>query len=156
MTSTRSTVAVLLVIYLALLGTLTFRPAGSAETQPNLRINMQPFATITPALRAGPRSFSFRVMVGNVLAFIPLGMLVPLARRRYGVILALMAGLALSAAIELGQLAVSLGVGFGYRSTDVDDVILNGLGTAIGAFSILAITQTRRVLGGPPAADDQG
>jgi glycopeptide antibiotics resistance protein len=143
-TGNRTTVAVLLVIYLALLGTLTFRPAGSAETQPELRINVRPFATIAPALRAGPRSFSFRVMVGNVLAFIPLGLLVPLARPRYGVALALLVGLALSAAIELGQLAVSLAVGFGYRSTDVDDIILNVLGTTIGALTIGAVALVHR------------
>ena len=147
MTGTRSTVAVLLVIYLVLLGTLTFRPAGSAETQPELRINVRPFATIVPAIRAGPRSFSFRVLVGNVLAFIPLGLLVPLTRQRYGVALALLVGLALSAAIELGQLAVSLAVGFGYRSTDIDDIILNVLGTAMGAFTIATITQLRLRLG---------
>ncbi len=147
MTSTRTTLAVLLLIYLALLGTLTFRPAGSPETQPDLRINVRPFATISPALRAGPRSFSFRVLVGNVLAFVPLGVLVPLTRPRYGVAIALLTGLALSAAIELGQLAVSLAVGFGYRSTDVDDIILNVFGTAIGALTIASVTQLRIRLG---------
>ena len=153
MTSTRTTVGVLLLIYLALLGTLTFRPAGSAGTQPDLRINVRPFATIAPALRAGPRSFAFRVMVGNVLAFIPLGLLVPLARPRYGVALALLIGLALSAATELGQLGVSLAVGFGYRSTDIDDIILNVLGTAIGALTIVTITQLRLLFSAPRSTD---
>lgn len=133
-------------MYLALLATVTFRPAGTEASQPNLRINVRPFATIGPALRAGPRSFSFRVLIGNVLAFIPLGILVPLMRPRYGIPLALLVGLLLSAAIELGQLAVSLGVGFGYRSTDIDDVILNVLGTAMGAaaFGVVSLVHSRR------------
>lgn len=155
MTGTRGTVAVLLLIYLAVLGTLTFRPAGSAQTQPDLRVNVRPFATIAPALRAGPRSFSFRVLVGNVLAFIPLGALVPLTRPRYGVALAVLAGLGLSTAIELGQLAVSLGVGFGYRSADVDDIILNVFGTAIGALAIASVNLVRSRPGGSGPIDNQ-
>ena len=155
MTSTRTTVGALLLIYLALLGTLTFRPAGSAGTQPDLRINVRPLATIAPALRAGPRSFAFRVMVGNVLAFIPLGLLVPLARPRYGIALALLVGLGLSAAIELGQLGVSLAVGFGYRSTDIDDIILNVLGTAIGALAVWVLTQLRLRGAEPGSVDNQ-
>jgi glycopeptide antibiotics resistance protein len=143
MTGPRTLGVVLLLLYLAMLGTLTFRPAGSAETQPNVRVNVRPFATIGPALRAGTGTFSYRVLVGNVIAFIPLGILVPLLRPRNGIPLALVSGLALSTAIELGQLAVSLQVGYGYRSADVDDVILNVLGTAIGALTVGAIGMLR-------------
>jgi glycopeptide antibiotics resistance protein len=41
-------------------------------------------------------------------------------------------GVGVSFGIELGQLAISVVVGIPYRHADVDDVILNGLGTAIG------------------------
>ena len=50
-------------------------------------------------------------------------------------------GLGLSAAIELGQLAISLHLGYGYRAADVDDVILNTLGTLIG-LGVFVITST--------------
>lgn len=62
----------------------------------------------------------------NVLLFVPFGLLVPLcwpgmrgAGRMVG------GGLAFSALIELSQL-------FNHRCTDVDDLLLNGLGALIG------------------------
>ena len=40
--------------------------------------------------------------------------------------------LALTVAVELGQLLVSLAIGFGCRSADIDDVIVNWLGALAG------------------------
>lgn len=45
----------------------------------------------------------------------------------------------LSAAIELGQLAISMWLGYAYRSTDVDDIILNTLGAVVGYTAFVAI-----------------
>lgn len=44
----------------------------------------------------------------------------------------LLAGLAFSVAIELAQLAVSVGLGYAYRVSDIDDVILNVAGVLLG------------------------
>lgn len=62
----------------------------------------------------------------NVVMFLPMGFLVPLIwkgmRKLSNIIVA---GAALSLLIELSQL-------FSYRGTDVDDLILNTLGAAVG------------------------
>lgn len=121
----------LLLAYLALLAVLTLRPVG-ADVDSNLRMNLKPFATIGPALRHGPGSFVFATLVGNLLAFVPLGLLLPAAFRRINWFAVIAAGLALSVAIESAQLGLSLYLGFGYRAADVDDVIVNVAGTIVG------------------------
>lgn len=129
----------LLVLYLVLLAVLTLRPAGGAGEDSALRLNLRPWATIGPALRLGPGSFPFRILVGNLLAFVPLGLLLPAASRRIAWPLVILAGLALSAAIEITQYGLSLYVGHGYRAADIDDVIVNVAGTILGLtlFAIL-------------------
>lgn len=118
--------------YLLVLGALVFLPFGGVMDLGD-RLSLEPFATIDRALQLGPRSVSFRLMVGNIGAFVPFGILLPLAvRTRWSAAVVLIGALWLSAAIELGQLAISYWIGFAYRSTDVDDVILNVLGAALG------------------------
>lgn len=118
--------------YLLVLGALVFLPFGGVMDLGD-RLNLEPFATIDRALELGPRSVSFRLMVGNIAAFVPFGILLPLiVRTRWSAAVVLVGALWLSAAIELGQLAISYWIGFAYRSTDVDDVILNVLGAALG------------------------
>lgn len=122
----------LLMGYLVVLGLLVFLPFGRAMDLGD-RLNLDPLATIERALELGPRSPSFRLMIGNIAAFVPFGLLLPLASRSLrSPIVVLVCAIALSAAIELGQLAVSVGLGYAYRSTDVDDVILNVLGALVG------------------------
>ncbi len=130
---------VLLVAYLVLLAVLTLRPVG-ADADSALRVNLRPWATIGPALRIGPGSFQFRILVGNLLAFVPLGLLLPAANRRIVWPLVILAGLALSAAIEVTQYGLSLYVGHGYRAADIDDVIVNVAGTIIG-LALFAVLQ---------------
>jgi glycopeptide antibiotics resistance protein len=120
----------LLLLYLGMLAFLTLRPLGVEGS--DLRLNLKPFATILPALRHGPGSFVFSSLVGNVLAFMPLGLLLPLAFRRIPWPLVILAGAVLSAAIELTQYALSTNLGYGYRRADIDDVIVNVFGTVVG------------------------
>jgi len=129
----------LLLFYLVLLVVLTLRPVG-ADADSTLRVNLRPWATIGPALRLGPGSFPFSILVGNLLAFVPLGLLLPAANRRIGWPLVILAGVALSAAIEITQYGLSLYVGHGYRAADVDDVIVNVCGTIVG-LALFAILQ---------------
>ncbi len=121
----------LLVAYLVVLAILTLRPVG-ADIESNVRVNLKPFAPILPALRHRPGTFVFAGLVGNLLAFVPLGLLLPLAVRRIPWLLVIIAGAALSAAIELTQYALSTNLGYGYRRADIDDVIVNVTGTAVG------------------------
>ena len=129
----------MLAIYLVVLGTLVFLPFGRGMDLGD-RLNLEPFATIERALELGPRSLSFRLMLGNIAAFVPLGILLPMVfRSGWSLALVAIGAVGLSAAIELGQLVISVWLGYAYRSTDIDDVILNVLGTALGYLTFLAI-----------------
>ena len=129
----------MLAIYLVVLGTLVFLPFGRGMDLGD-RLNLEPFATIERALELGPRSLSFRLMLGNIAAFVPLGILLPMVfRSGWSLALVAIGAVGLSAAVELGQLVISVWLGYAYRSTDIDDVILNVLGTALGYLTFLAI-----------------
>ena len=82
---------------------------------------------------------AFSNLAGNILAFIPLGFLLPAAfvsmRKAYRTILA---GLAVSMAGEILQYVFAVGV------CDIDDMILNTAGTAIGYAVFAALKKIRR------------
>lgn len=96
-------------------------------------VNLMPFASVAAAVggQAGPQQLSF--VIGNLVAFAPLGILVPLVapRLRYwwGV---LGTGFLISLAIESTQWVGSLAYGFPWKSFDVDDLFLNSAGTLAG------------------------
>lgn len=134
--------AVYLVVLIGLLFTpfpfppWTRLPAGSLEGYrpwPFPWVNVEPFETIGGALRYGLDRQPGRVLVGNVLAFAPLGAFLPaLWSRRRSLISVVTAGLAISLALEAVQLGLSLLIGAPYRVADVDDVIIDVLGVALG------------------------
>ena len=124
-----------LAAYLAALIGLTFFPLPLPPYDPGsggIDLNLRPFRTIGPALALGPGSDPFRLLVGNVLAFVPLGLLIPLVRPRHSWRLIAALGLALTLAVETGQLAGSIIIGADYRSADVDDVLVNLVGALVG------------------------
>ena len=138
-----SSARVLLIAYLGVLAVLVFLPFGRAMDLGD-RLNVVPFATIDRAFELGPRSPSFRLMLGNIAAFVPFGLLLPLAfRMRWPILTVGLAALALSVGIEAGQAAISAWLGYAYRSTDIDDVILNVLGALIGAVALALISLAR-------------
>jgi glycopeptide antibiotics resistance protein len=95
--------------------------------------SITPFATIGASLHAGLDSAMGRVLIGNVLAFVPLGFLAPIVERRWASAVRILAlGLVASTAIELAQLGWDLFVGLPWRSADVDDITVNTLGTVVG------------------------
>ena len=119
-----------LVVYLAALlqitvwrGGIDLRAAfvGGARQKAQLTL----FHTTLDHWRAGPRYFIYH-FVGNLAWFVPLGLLLPPARRRWNFAETLLLGLLLSAGIEALQWLLGTGV------TDVDDVMINGLGAALG------------------------
>lgn len=84
-------------------------------------------------------------LVGNVLMFMPVGFLIPLATRS-GFRRALAACVAISVAVELLQLTLA-------RSFDVDDVLLNTIGGGLGAaFAVTFVTLWRRARVASPRA----
>jgi len=126
--------------YLIVLLFLTFYPYNGLHGTDPVDLRLQAFRTIHFALKKGLGSREFTVLIGNLAAFVPLGLLLPQMFRRRSLLLVIVAGLALSIAIEVGQLAVSIALGFAYRTADIDDVILNVTGAVLGYVIYLAVT----------------
>jgi glycopeptide antibiotics resistance protein len=102
---------------------------GAALNHPNL----VPFASIRATLAEQAVWPRVRLLGGNVLVFVPFGLLLPAIWPRLdGFWRMVLAGVAVGVSIELTQLAVSLAVGSWYRMSDVDDVILNTAGVLLG------------------------
>lgn len=97
------------------------------------RVNLIPFQTIRFYLFSGrvSNAIAFRNIVGNIAAFVPIGILIPLLRRDLSLGTTFLVGFALSTGIELTQYFTGLG------SCDIDDIILNVLG-AMSVTLILA------------------
>ncbi len=137
---------------------MTLRPSqelnipGVRMGSPLSEINLQPFKhkievvkylllSDLPSARRSARTYLTVDVLGNIAVFIPLGMALAAATfparpdgrqaRRFRVrwwLRIVITGFLLSLSIELIQLVIPS------RATDIDDVILNTLGTAIGAF----------------------
>lgn len=125
------------VLYLVLLlKLLLFSRAPGSERS----LNLVPFATISNYLFSGAaavKRFAIGNVIGNVVAFVPLGAFLPVLRRRTGIWTNLLIVVCASVAVEIVQ-----GV-FGLGASDVDDVILNTLGGLVG---ILFFTLLRALL----------
>lgn len=88
--------------------------------------NVVPFATIGTYVAQLPEGYAVRGLLGGIVAFAPLGILLPLAFERAGLVRTLLAGLALQLIIEVVEVVCAIGF------FDVDDIILGVLGTAAG------------------------
>ena len=97
----------------------------------NDRVNLEPFQTIDIYQTWGKQ------IVGNFVMLLPLGIYLPLIyrglRKAYNFFAVLLICFLVAVGIELLQLATS------YRSTDIDDVILNTLGGGAGFLIYLLI-----------------
>ncbi len=103
-------------------------------------INLVPFISIVKMVKdilsADPSRYSFVNFFGNIGFFIPLGFFVPLLTRKLASgWKVLLFGCLVSILIEVWQLFIPA------RGTDIDDVILNTLGTAIGYFCFWLLTK---------------
>ena len=108
---------------------LTFGDAGGTG------LNLELFREIRRALNGG--GSGHLNLVGNVLMFVPVGALVAWLARRARVLTATGVGLLLSVGIE----ATQLGLG---RVGDIDDVVLNAAGAAVGGVLAVAWAAARR------------
>ena len=137
------TPVVLMLGYLAVLLILTFLPYNGLHGTIPVDLRLQAFRTINFALRKGPGTLEFAVLVGNLIAFIPLGLLLPAMTGKRYLLTVFLVGLALSLAIEAGQLAISIYLGFAYRTADIDDVIVNVSGALLGYGLFITVASIR-------------
>lgn len=112
------------------------------------RVNLKPFQTIRFYLFSHrvPTIVAFRNIAGNILAFMPIGILIPLLRRDLSLGLTILVGFGLSACIEVTQFVTGLG------SADIDDIILNVFGAmsicvllSAGDFMMTAVKKIRKI-----------
>jgi glycopeptide antibiotics resistance protein len=117
-------------------------------------VNIVPFETIRGALRFGVEWQPGRHLVGNVLVFAPFGIFLPMLWPRWRSLVSIVvAALAISLAVESAQLGVSLLIGFPFRVADIDDILLNVVGIALGYTvyrAIVVILPGRRSFAGAP------
>jgi glycopeptide antibiotics resistance protein len=138
------------VAYAAALVVVTLAPirwrADLARYRNNWRPQLVPLWNLVVNLRDGDRVLATLAgAAGNVVLFLPLGFLLPMLAPRLGRFWPTVgAGFALSAAIELSQVAFP-----GVRRADVNDVLMNTLGAALGylLYRLVATTTWSR----PPA-----
>jgi glycopeptide antibiotics resistance protein len=93
-------------------------------------MNLIPFQSIRSSLSTD--------IILNVILTIPFGFGLPfLIRTEWKKIV--LSGIGIGAAVEAGQLISALMIGFTFRHVNIDDVILNLLGTAVGYIIFLLV-----------------
>jgi len=127
-------------------------PLGSgAGLDPYWRnsVNLVPGETIELYLRSDLGRVAWQNLFGNLLLLVPLGALGPLAWRKLDSWKRVIgAGLSISVAIELLQFAKRFFDMTGMtRSVDIDDVILNTAGVALGYSAFLVVRGIGRFFG---------
>ena len=137
------------VLYLSGLAAVTLvsshpsRMVAEATVGMQLHPNLASLTCSSALLPSGStaRAFCVRNARGNVLLFIPLGILLPLVWRRLRFWSGIQIAIALSCSIELLQyLSRAWG---SYRTADVNDVVLNVLGASLG-LALVSLLRLRR------------
>ena len=140
----RRVLSVLFIVYLILLFYFLFFSEGFGRTQfgEEYRYNLTLFKEITRFIRyrhlLGFKAVFINI-AGNVIAFMPLGFFLPTLhpKKRNGIVVMIHCFF-LSLLVEVTQLAFRLGC------FDVDDMILNTLGAALGYVLFLICNHIRR------------
>jgi glycopeptide antibiotics resistance protein len=128
--------------YAAVLVVVTVAPirwrGDLARYRNNWRPQLVPLWNLVVNLRDGDRPLAtIAGVAGNMVLFVPLGFLLPLLAPRLDRLWrTVAAGLLLSAAVELTQLAFP-----GIRRPDVNDLLANTLGTAAGFLAYRPLTR---------------
>ncbi|MFS0655816.1 VanZ family protein [Bacillus sp. 179-C3.3 HS] len=123
-----------LFFYTNLLLYLTVFPNRFSAARDQVSVNLMPFHSIYQNLHAyhhGYPNLVFLNLAGNILLFIPLGFFLYHTFRTMRWQKAVLAGFLFSVLIEVLQWVFSQS-GIITRSSDIDDIILNTLGTALG------------------------
>ena len=117
----------LAVFYVAIIIRLVFMKDGiRLETD---AAHFMPFGTLLE-YKHGIRTLNSVILnyVGNIALFVPLGIILPIIFKKLNFLNVIFTGFLVSAFIEIAQYMLSVGC------ADTDDIIMNTLGAAIGAF----------------------
>lgn len=102
--------------------------------------NFIPFSSIRRDILT-LNSYYIKVLIYNIMAFIPMGFLLPLiSKRARNMYFTIIIAIVFSFLIEITQLITVLG------TFDIDDILLNTLGTLIGYVLYLAFIRIRHVV----------
>jgi len=142
----RELVIIALALFVAFLSALTFENYAIRISGFAPRFNLTPFKTIGKLIEkgfsyGGEETYHLHIdilyinLLGNLLIFAPVGFLAAFLFKQPRWYKSLLAGFALSFTIEIVQLFLIT------RSFDVDDLLLNSLGTLIGYlfFALIAL-----------------
>jgi len=106
----------------------------------HVEVDLIPLASIRDVLHNASRFAQVWILGGNVLTLAPFGLLLPFAAPRLATWRRMVvAAFLFPLGIELAQLGVSLALGYSYRVTEVDDVLLNFLGILLGFAAYLLL-----------------
>ncbi len=103
-------------------------------------VNLTPFVHTIKLYYAYTKWFFFYNLLGNVLWFVPFGALLPVVGKRHGFWFTTTMGLCCSISIEVLQFVFATGI------SDVDDLIFNTAGTALGFVFYLCIRTVYRLV----------
>lgn len=132
------------ILYLLLLLFLTLYSDHYGRGIVHRSMNLIPFRTILLYLNTSiNRNIIVTNLLGNIAAFMPMGFLLPLVSGKLsGLIRTTLATAGASLLIEIAQYVIGAG------AADIDDIILNALGGALGFLVFLACRSLFK-LGGP-------
>jgi glycopeptide antibiotics resistance protein len=148
-TGVRHTLGVLaLTTYIFWIASVAFFPMP-AERGPGLvwpfSVNLVPFRDLSSSFAHMSQGQIIRQHGGNLLLLVPFTLFGPVLWSRLSAWKwALAIGVGASAAIELLQLAADAVVGSGYRSVDINDVIVNAVGALLGYALFLGARKVAR------------
>ena len=132
-------------------GVVALEAAGRGVT-----VGLTPLASIRDVVRHGTGFAQAWILGGNVLTLAPFGFLLPFAAPRLASWRRMaLAALLFPVAIELSQLAVSLALGYSYRVTEVDDVLLNFVGVLSG-YALFVLVRGSVATPAAPAPESPG
>ncbi|PYG88456.1 glycopeptide antibiotics resistance protein [Ruminiclostridium sufflavum DSM 19573] len=131
----RLAVAFVFAGYVLLLAYLTFFSDYYGRRMVHRSINLIPFKTIIEFITSDYNTEAVITnLAGNIAAFLPMGFLLPVAFGKLNSLRRIVfASLPGTLSVELIQYI------FGTGASDIDDVILNVLGAAIGYFAVRAV-----------------
>lgn len=129
-------------VYLAAVASITLDPVpGDPAGNPLLRSLLR---TVSALPGLGWVDYAVAEFSGNILLFVPMGLLLTLLLGAWRWWLAVTIGIASTLGIEFVQLFLPA------RFTDVRDLLANTIGTVIGVGVALLVTVWRRRTGRPP------